>query len=676
MENIRIPWKDWKVVRQLGKGSYGTVYEIERNVAGLTDRVALKVISIPPDEQLIKSYLSEGYDEESIRKKCEYYLQDTLNEYKLMRSLGGSANIVYCEDIAYLPKDNQIGFDVFIRMELLTSFQDFIREAEITEKDIIKLGKDICKALVLCEERGIVHRDIKPGNIFVSDNGDFKLGDFGVARILDHATNATRIGTEKFMAPEIIKQEKYGSNVDLYSLGLVLYWLLNGRRMPFLNADRVPTAQEEQEALSRRLSGDTLPVPKNGNKTLQEIILKACAYDQEKRYASAKEMLEALIFSSTKTHATNKIIISSVSQRPKDQFDNSGNMTAGNSWSNACGTFSPDFLNNTSNEKRNKDYVSAIHSFFINDSIQCTEIDVPVTIYEPDDQINRIDVNDENRSEAIHSITTEQLPLNYYVIKDKDKSTLILILKNTTPYSLNYIFGNTVFYSNGEVLPHFKVETIDHGYNFDYFGPGQVAILSETVVSNIDSFTPRIELFINQFPRQDLKIVAYGMDEKWLYFSIFNQSGWECCPIVTVLSYDGDDLVAAYQGYSVWGSNVGSGEFIKSNIEKGIVRVPKPNVNYDSISVYLSSVVYNIDSLINEDSVRILSLEGSSSPISLINLNNDLFENDYWFDRPCDIDTVKLIGDTLFFQDDLPNHEKRSHKGRITRFRHKLSILN
>ena len=316
------------------------------------------------------------------------------------------------------------------------------------------------------------------------------------------------------------------------------------------------------------------------------------------------------------------------------------------------------------------------HSFFINDSIQCTEIDVPVTIYEPDDQINRIDVNDENRSEAIHSITTEQLPLNYYVIKDKDKSTLILILKNTTPYSLNYIFENTVFYSNGEVLPHFKVETIDHGYNADYFGPGQVAILSETVVSNIDSFTPRIELFINQFPRQDLKIVAYGMDEKWLYFSIFNQSGWECCPIVTVLSYDGDDLVAAYQGYSVWGSNVGSGEFIKSNIEKGIVRVPKPNVNYDSISVYLSSVVYNIDSLINEDSVRILSLEGSSSPISLINLNNDLFENDYWFDRLCDIDTVKLIGDTLFFQDDLPNHEKRSHKGRITRFRHKLSILN
>ena len=294
MENVRIPWNDWKVVKQLGKGSYGTVYQIERNIGGLTDRAALKVISIPPDEQLIKTYRSEGYDENSILKKCESYLQDTLNEYKLMRSLGSSANIVYCEDIAYLPKDDELGFDVFIRMELLTPFQEYISTSDFAEKDIIKLGEDLCKALALCETHGIVHRDVKPSNIFVNDNGDFKLGDFGVAKILDHATAATRIGTEKFMAPEVLKREKYGNSVDLYSLGLVLYWLLNGRRMPFLQAGRVPTSQEEQDALSKRLSGDALPKPQEGSHALVDIILKACEYEQDRRYASAKEMLQAL----------------------------------------------------------------------------------------------------------------------------------------------------------------------------------------------------------------------------------------------------------------------------------------------------------------------------------------------------------------------------------------------
>lgn len=96
---------------------------------------------------------------------------------------------------------------------------------------MIRLGKDICRALILCEERNIIHRDIKPDNIMISRFGDFKLGDFGVARV--QVTRRTRQRWERtaMQAPEVEHMQKYGKEADIYSLGITLYWLLNNRRM-------------------------------------------------------------------------------------------------------------------------------------------------------------------------------------------------------------------------------------------------------------------------------------------------------------------------------------------------------------------------------------------------------------------------------------------------------------
>ena len=295
METIIIPWDGWKVVREIGRGSYGRVYEIERSVGDFIEKTAMKVIPIPPDPQVINDYYGEGYDEESISKMCESYLNKTLSEYRTMYSLRGNTNIVSCHDITTLKMEDSIGWQVYIRMELLTPFTNYLKSVNsVTEKDIISLGKDICQALMLCEKRNIVHRDVKPANIFMNDKGDYKLGDFGVARTLDHVTNATRVGTERFMAPEVVKREAYGNNVDIYSLGLVLYWLLNERRMPFETLGKAPTESEFKEASNRRLSGEPLPAPKYGNDKLKEIVLKACSYDRNDRYQSASEMLQAL----------------------------------------------------------------------------------------------------------------------------------------------------------------------------------------------------------------------------------------------------------------------------------------------------------------------------------------------------------------------------------------------
>ena len=294
-EGIRLPWPDWKIVKYLGGGAYGKVYEIERNISGVQEKAALKIVSRPKDDNEIDDYYANGYDQESIIASYENEIRDYVQEYRLMKELQGESNIVSCDDFTVVPHENGIGGDIFIRMELLTSLQQILKDRMLSVEEIIKLGKDISHALVLCERKNILHRDIKPANIMVSQFGNYKLGDFGVSKIMDHATYATPMGTPEYEAPEIKHMEKYGQAVDIYSLGITLYWLLNNRRMPFIGADEQITPARRSEAMEKRYAGkEKLPKPKNGSKRLKEIVLKACEYDPANRYASAQEMYDAL----------------------------------------------------------------------------------------------------------------------------------------------------------------------------------------------------------------------------------------------------------------------------------------------------------------------------------------------------------------------------------------------
>ena len=287
--NITNPWKDWKIIRRIGQGSFGSVYEIERNAYGFTEKAALKIISVPSSEDELETLRNSNYD---VSKWCRSIISDIFREYALMSQLKQNPNVVRCDDCREVPHEDDEGSDVCIRMELLSSLYRMRRE--LKEEEVIKLGKDISSALVFCEEKGIIHRDIKPDNILVSDEGVYKLGDFGVAREMDHTTMASLKGTPTFMAPEIEARKEYGMDADVYSLGLVMYWLLNKRRHPFVPTDDTPLASEVQAANIRRLLGETLPDPVNGSRRLKDIILKACAYDRKDRYKSARELLNDL----------------------------------------------------------------------------------------------------------------------------------------------------------------------------------------------------------------------------------------------------------------------------------------------------------------------------------------------------------------------------------------------
>lgn len=284
----------WETVRVIGSGSSGNVYELKkRDEYGGDFHTALKVISIPSSKKEYEE-MKESMPEYALRAKLREKVEEISNEYRLMGVLKGHPNIVSCEDQMIVPHTDDMGWDIYIRMELLTSLPDYVHENGITGSEVMKLGSDICSALEVCKKNGIIHRDIKPQNIFVSKYGDFKLGDFGVAKAATMGS-LDKVGTYSYMAPEVYKGKVYNESVDIYSLGMVLYWLLNERRGPFLPlGQEAPTEEQIADAHLRRYRGEAVPAPRNGNPALKQVVVKACAFKPENRFISPTEMKNAL----------------------------------------------------------------------------------------------------------------------------------------------------------------------------------------------------------------------------------------------------------------------------------------------------------------------------------------------------------------------------------------------
>ena len=289
---------EWHIKRFLGAGSYGRVFEIERRDAFDTVYTgALKAITIPSSPSELEEILADGMDMNGASTYFRDYVKELNREIALMSKLKGHSNIVSYEDHKMFQHEDGVGWDILIRMELLTPITSLLRESRtFPRRKVIQLGIDLCRALEICQRYNIIHRDIKPANIFLSDTEDFKLGDFGVARIASAATGAsTRAGTVNYMAPEVFRGEKYSSNVDLYSLGLVMYQLLNNNRMPLYPPyPQAITPSSRERAQARRLAGAALPAPVNAGGRLAEIVLKACAPDPAQRYDSPTVMRQAL----------------------------------------------------------------------------------------------------------------------------------------------------------------------------------------------------------------------------------------------------------------------------------------------------------------------------------------------------------------------------------------------
>lgn len=289
----------YRVTEVLGSGAFGTVYKVvKQNASGSYIR-ALKHITLPSEKQYESILNSMGGDHSKANSYFEGSFNEILHEINILNELSnddGATHIVrYFENHIDI-QDNPRSYNVYILMEYLTPLNEHIKANSFTVKDVVDLGLDVLEGLEACHRNKVIHRDIKDDNIFYSQRGGYKIGDFGVAKALKNSERAESVkGTPNYSAPEIIlNQGSYNKSVDLYSLGIVLYRLLNYNRNPFLpHYPDVYTSQDEEAAYAKRLTGAIPEGPALGGEALAKVIIKAIS-PVEERYQEAKVFYEDL----------------------------------------------------------------------------------------------------------------------------------------------------------------------------------------------------------------------------------------------------------------------------------------------------------------------------------------------------------------------------------------------
>ena len=312
LKQIELPvsWQgDWELGRKLGSGTRSVVYRAVRKDRSDID-AAIKIISIPADETEAATLRAEGFNCSRSQNFFDDITRWYASEIEALKRFKKKSHIVTIEDYKVVRKPDGIGNNIFIRMELLTPLVNVARQRTLSEQEIIQIGADICDALEQCEHHHILHRNIKPTKIFINDKIPghilYKLGGFGIAQSAQRVTGSPSAkGASGYMAPELFTGKPCDTRADIYSLGVTLYCLSNNNRLPLVSPDDF-SAKAREDAMSRRLNGETLPPPCNAGAGLSQVILKACAFSPERRYASASEMkadLEALARGETPVHA-------------------------------------------------------------------------------------------------------------------------------------------------------------------------------------------------------------------------------------------------------------------------------------------------------------------------------------------------------------------------------------
>lgn len=291
--NPPIP-QGWRLEGLLCRGSCSSVYRVIRQSDGA--HAALKVIPIPMDDSEIPVLRSKGYNDETISRILSNRLIEIFDKYDLLAKMNGESNIVSIGDVLYRRYPDGSGCTVSVLMEELTPLCDTL-DYSFSEQRAIAIGCDLLKALEAYGRHRLVHGAIKPENVLVFGSGEYKLSDFGVSDLLGNRSLEIVGDACDFMAPEIFFGKEYDARADVYSIGLLLYWLCNDFRIPFLPAPDGPLCDKDfEDAVARRMSGGAMPEPKYGGMALKGIIARACAYDPKNRYSSASAMYRELSY--------------------------------------------------------------------------------------------------------------------------------------------------------------------------------------------------------------------------------------------------------------------------------------------------------------------------------------------------------------------------------------------
>ena len=283
-----VHWEAWQAVRPLRDGDNCDVFEIQHFGPGGVEKAALKVLHIPSDPNTVPRFLSQGMSMDAVKERLHSRMEAAAKAYSLMYALREHPNVLSCDEPIYDPMADGFGWELKVKSELLQSLSQAWPQG-MPEEQVLRLGTDLATALALCQEGGLVHEGVKASNVFVRPDGSFCLGDFGAAK----ATGMPCGGDRSCMSPEIYWGMEYDASTDVYALGVLMYTMLNGGYMPLTYPGLTP--EQMEQANVNRLSGQSLPAPCSGSAPLQQLVLRACAYEPGQRIRSASELRAELL---------------------------------------------------------------------------------------------------------------------------------------------------------------------------------------------------------------------------------------------------------------------------------------------------------------------------------------------------------------------------------------------
>ncbi len=258
----------YRIAGEIGRGAMGVVYKAHDPVLDRT--VALKTIVLDDDTEKREEYEARFFQEAKAAARLNHPALITIYDF-------GEE-----EDLAYMA------------MELLdgTELGERMTKESLAVREAVTIAEQVAEGLAFAHDNGVVHRDIKPGNIMLLPRGRVKIMDFGVARvkISDLKTQTgTRLGTPKYMSPEQIAGRKIDQRSDIFSLGIVLYEMLTGAQL-FRGADITQVMHNVASfdpAAPSRINRDVPPL-------LDLVVKRALEKKPSARYPNAWEMVTDL----------------------------------------------------------------------------------------------------------------------------------------------------------------------------------------------------------------------------------------------------------------------------------------------------------------------------------------------------------------------------------------------
>ena len=275
----------------LGRRGGTSVYSVKSTRS--EQLYVLKHISVPESQKQVEALIFTGAasDQEAAQAYYQQVVADYQAELEQMESLSNSPNLDCFRSYEIRPKEDGVGFDVFLLAEFRTTLEQYLLKTDITHTSAVNLAMDLCNALTDLREAGLIHRDVKPSNIYLSSQGHFMLGDMGLAKVEDLKYCSMPEGMlSPFSAPELFElMANVNETIDLYAVGLILYRIYNGNHAPL---EDEKTSAKSADKL--RITGQALPAPMFADYEMAEIIGKACAFKPEDRYQTPAELKEAI----------------------------------------------------------------------------------------------------------------------------------------------------------------------------------------------------------------------------------------------------------------------------------------------------------------------------------------------------------------------------------------------